>query len=191
MTGVRMGRRPLLAMSLGWVLVVVAVAAVTFVVVDRAGRGVGQASAARTVAALPSGPTVPPTPTPVSTTPSSTPSPTAAPTRPAPTPEPARSAAPAPTRTSRPPAPAPAPSVRPVSTRTASFSTQGGTVVASCTGSVLRRVSITPRDGWRFEEDSDDEELKVKFRTRQDDVDDVEVKIGCVRGTPRDVDDSG
>ena len=47
-----MGRRPLVAMVAGWIAVVLAVAAITFVVVDRAGRGVGRASAAETVAVV-------------------------------------------------------------------------------------------------------------------------------------------
>ncbi|HET6967597.1 MAG TPA: hypothetical protein VFI44_04925 [Ornithinibacter sp.] len=176
-----MGRRPLLAMALGWVLVVVAVAAVTFVVVDRAGRGVGQASAARTVAALPSGAASPsPSSTPATTPPARSSSPTPAPTR---------TPAPAPPRTSRPPAPARTPAARPALTRTSSFTTDGGTVVVSCDKAVLTLESITPRDGWRFEDKSDDGELEVKFRTREEDVDDVEITIGCVRGTPTQLED--
>lgn len=177
MTGVRMGRRPLLAMALGWVLVVAAVAAVTFVVVDRAGRGVGQASAARTVAPLPSRSVSPP-PSPGPATSTATPSST-------PTPVTARSAAaPSPTRTSRRPTPTPTPAVRPAGTRTASFTTEGGTVVASCAGTVLTLGSITPRDGWRFEKESEHGGLEVKFTAREEDVDDVEIVLGCVRGTP-------
>ena len=177
MNGVRMGRRPLLAMALGWVLVVAAVAAVTFVVVDRAGRGVGQASAARTVAPLPSeASSLPPSPTP---------SPTSAPVRPTTsTPTPTRTAPPAPTRTSRPPAPVTTPTLRLAETRTASFTTEGGTVVASCAGTVLTLGSITPRDGWRFEKDVEHGALEVKFASSAEDVDDVEVAIGCVRGMP-------
>ena len=52
MNEVGMGRRPLVAMVAGWFAVVLAVAAITFVVVDRAGRGVGRASAAETVAVV-------------------------------------------------------------------------------------------------------------------------------------------
>ncbi|MGB7820310.1 MAG: hypothetical protein WBL35_16450 [Ornithinibacter sp.] len=74
-----MGPRPLLALSLGWLLVVAVVAAVTFVVVDRAGRGVGQASAARTVAPLPTDGAGQPTPSSSATDPP-TPAPTDSPT---------------------------------------------------------------------------------------------------------------
>lgn len=150
-----MGSRPLLAMALGWVLVVAAVAAVTFVVVDRAGRGVGQASAARTVAPVPS--------TDVSATPDSTPN--ASPTRSDPL------VTPAPT----PPAPTP---------RTESFTTEGGTVVASCDGEEVTLESITVRDGWRFEQESEGGRLEVKFERRRDDVDDVEIHLRCVAGVP-------
>ena len=176
MTGVPMGRRPLLAMALGWILVVAAVAAVTFVVVDRAGRAVGQASAARTVAPLPSRSVSPP-PAPSPATRTATPSST-------PTPATARTTAPSPTRTSSRPAPTPTPAVRPAATRTASFTTEGGTVVASCAGTVLTLGSITPRDGWRFEKESEHGGLEVKFKAREEDVDDVEIVIGCVRGSP-------
>ncbi len=150
-----MGRRPLLAMALGWVLVVAAVAVVTFIVVDRAGRGVGQASAARTVAPVPS--------TDVSATPDSTP--TARPTRSDPL------VTPAPTT------PAPTP-------RTESFTTEGGTVVASCHDAVVSLESITVRDGWRFEQESEGGRLEVKFESRQDSVEDVEIHLECVAGVP-------
>jgi biotin carboxyl carrier protein len=159
-TRVRMGRRPLLGMALGWVLVVVAVATVTFVVVDRAGRGVGQASAARTVAPMPSV--------------------TASATSGA---APATSSAPTPS--SEPPVtPGPGATPHQPVARTASFTTESGTVVATCVGTVLSLGSITVRDGWRFEKESEDGGLEVKFSPREADGDEVEVVLGCVDGTP-------
>ena len=135
MTAVRMGPRPLVGMVLGWLAVVVAVAAITFVVVDRAGRGVGQASAAETVAVLPP-PTTPPTAS-------------------APTPR-----------------------------DTASFTSDGGTVVASCTDGQVELVSIRPRDGWRFEKESEHGGLEVAFRG---DGQQVELLLRCVDGVPTSV----
>lgn len=166
MTRVAMGRRPLLAMALGWLVVVLAVGAITFVVVDRAGRGVGQASAARTVAPVPtssgSG----------ATSPGGAPTPTATPT-----PSPVAS------RTPGQPAikPSVEPSPRPAEVRVASFTTEGGTVVAECAGTALRLVSITPRDGWRFEQEAEDRGLEVKFESGESDV---EIVVVCSRGVP-------
>lgn len=157
-----MGRRPLLAMALGWVLVVVAVATVTFVVVDRAGRGVGQASAAGTVAPLPSDA--------ASATSSSRPTSSAT----------AASSTPV---TSGPGATSPKPVAR-----TASFTTDGGTVVATCTEVVLTLGSITVHDGWRFDKESEHGGLGVKFSRGDDDDgddgDEVEITLGCVDGIP-------
>ena len=77
-------RPPLVVMLLAWLLVVTAVGVVTYLVVGSAGRGVGQASAAATVAPLPpAGPD--PTASPGPTTPASA------------VPRPTRSATPAPT----------------------------------------------------------------------------------------------
>ena len=167
MTGVGMGRRPLLVMALGWLSVVVAVAAITFVVVDRAGRGVGRASAAGTVALV------------ESTAQSST---SAAP--PSPTPSETESEAPpksekpsstrAPSRTSQPRQATPAP-------RTASFTNEGGTVVASCRGSEISLDSIRPRDGWRFEKEVEHGGLEVVFKAGEREV---EILLVCVRGVP-------
>ena len=165
----QMGRRPLWGMVLAWVAVVLAVATVTFVVVDRAGREVGQASAAGTVAPAPSA------------SPSSTPGmpgtapPTASPTA---------------SRTSASPTGGPTASPR-AATRTASFPTSGGTVVASCDGTTIVLGSITVRDGWRFEHEAEAErgEIAGKFRTDAKDVDDVELVIGCRDGIPTALED--
>ena len=182
MTGVRMGRRPLLAMALAWVLVVAGVAAVTFVVVDRAGRGVGQASAARTVAAVPSST---PSPSARPSTPEATPTPSPAATTAAPTrTTPPRTVLPTPVRSTRPPRPDSTPTVRPAEARTVSFTTEGGTVVVSCSGTRLSLDSITPRDGWRFETETEGDALEVHFKPRASEVDEVEIAIGCRGGTP-------
>ena len=155
-------QRRLVAMALGWVAVVVAVAAVTFIVVDRAGRGVGQTSGASTLPQV-----VPSTGTLPAATASGTvgsPSPTGTPT--------------APTTSAG------------GSARTESFTTAGGTVVASCDGEQVTLESITVQDGWRFEQEAERGRLEVKFEGRMDDdVDDAELRLVCVAGTPTPVDD--
>jgi hypothetical protein len=147
-------------MALGWVLVVVAVAAVTFVVVDRAGRGVGQASAARTLAAVPTSEvTAPPTGSP----------------------------RPGPTSTSGPTSSreqggtgASVPPLRDAP-RTVAFTTRGGTVVVTCEGSELRLGSITPRDGWRFAHEVEHGGLEVHLSAAGDEV---ELVVRCDGGVP-------
>ena len=168
-----MGRRPLLLMVLGWLAVVVAVGAITFLVVDRAGRGVGQASAAARVAVPPNF-TSSGTPGPTSGAPSrTTPDPT---TTTRTTPTASRSPEPTPVRTS------------PDDPRdTESFTSEAGTVVATCTGAQITLDSIRPRDGWRFETESEHGGLKVDFRN---DDGKVEMLLISVRGVPtRSTDD--
>ena len=166
MTGVGMGRRPLLLMVLAWLAVVVAVGAMTFLVVDRAGRGVGQASAAERVAVLPSSSTSPPPPEPAPTSPEpthttrTTPGPTSSST----------SREPTPTQTSSDDRP-----------DTEAFSSDGGTVVATCTGSQISLGSIRPRDGWRFEKEGEHGGLEVVFTSGEREVD---ILIACVHGVP-------
>ena len=155
-----MRRRPLLAMALGWVLVVVAVAAVTFVVVDRAGRGVGQASAARTLAAVPTSE--------VTATPAGSPSP-----GPTSSSGPTSSREPGGTGASEPPL-GDAP-------RTVAFTTRGGTVVVTCVGPELRLGSITPRDGWRFAHEVEHGGIEVNLAAAGDDV---ELIVRCDGGVP-------
>jgi hypothetical protein len=171
-----MGRRPLLAMVLGWLSVVVAVGAITFVVVDRAGRGVGRASAAGTVALLES--------TAQSSTTAAAPSPTPSETEEEPPSESEEpSSTPAPSRTTKPrqTAPAPAPTPREEEPSTASFTNDGGTVVASCRGSEISLDSIRPRDGWRFEKEVEHGGLEVVFKAVEREV---EMMLVCVRGVP-------
>ncbi len=151
-----MGRRPLLVMVLGWFAVVGAVGAITFVVVSNAGSGVGRASAAERVIVDSSEASGTTTVTSSGTpTPSVTPSPAATPA-PSPTTSSRPSDAPEPRPTSRAPRPRP-----PADPHTASFSTQGGIVVATCRGSQVVLKSIRPRDGWRY-----DEEKKRGARSR-------------------------
>lgn len=149
-------------MALGWVAVVVAVAAVTFIVVDRAGRGVGQASGP---------PTVPGVASSTGTVPAATVSDTAG----------------SPGSTQTPTGPTASTGG---TARTESFTTAGGTVVASCDGEQVTLESITVRDGWRFEQEAERGRLEVKFESRQDDdVDDAELHLVCVAGTPTPVGD--
>ncbi|MFL6154074.1 MAG: hypothetical protein ACJ72B_16975 [Ornithinibacter sp.] len=175
-----MGRRPLLVMVLGWFAVVGAVGAITFVVVSNAGSGVGRASAAERVVVVPpqdsASPTVtsPGTPTPsVPPTASSsrpTGSTSAQPTRPTDTPDP------------RPTSKAPRPNPPTVDPRTASFSTEGGIVVATCRGARITVMSIRPRDDWRFgDTELERGALEVTFTTTGREV---EVYLRCVDEVP-------
>lgn len=168
MNAVGMGPRPLVGMVLAWLAVVVGVGAITFVVVDRTGRAVGRASAADSLVALPS----------VSSSASHSPRPSATrtPTPSAPTTLPPRA-------TTRPPRPSSGstPTVVQAEPRTASFTTDGGTVVASCEGSRISLDSIRPRDGWSFEEEVEHGGLEVQFKSGERQV---EILLTCVRGVP-------
>jgi type IV secretory pathway VirB10-like protein len=168
-----MGRRPLVAMVAGWFAVVLAVAAITFVVVDRAGRGVGRASAAETVAVVATGvpkesesPTQKPTP---SRTPERS---TSSPKTTEPEPSPTKRTTPEPEST---------PTPREAESQTASFTTDGGIVVATCEGSQLSLDSIRPRDGWRFEKESEHGGLEVVFKAVEREV---EIHVSCQGGVP-------
>lgn len=158
-------------MAVGWVVVVAAVMAITFVVVDHARRGVGQASAARTVASIPVAPAPAPGPaaSPSRSAPRSTP--TAA------TPKLRRT----PTSRPHPTTPATAATVVDVRLLTRSFSTEGGTVVASCRGTRLSVDSIRPRDGWRFEQEPEHGGLEVIFKATEREV---QLLLTCADGTP-------
>ena len=180
MTGVGMGRRPLLVMVLGWLSVVVAVAAITFVVVDRAGRGVGRASAAGTVALVESTAQSSTTATPPSPTPSETETETETEAPPK-SEKPSSTRAPARTSKPRQTAPAPVSTPREPEPRTASFTNEGGTVVASCRGSEISLDSIRPRDGWRVEKEVEHGGLEVVFKAVEREV---EILLVCVRGVP-------
>jgi hypothetical protein len=171
-----MGRRPLVAMVAGWFAVVLAVAAITFVVVDRAGRGVGRASAAETIAVVST--TVPQSS--ASRTPTARPTPTRTPqrstsARPSETPEPD------PSRPRATPEPESTPTPREPESQTASFTTDGGIVVASCDGSQISLASIRPRDGWRFERESEHGGLEVVFKAGEREV---EIHVSCQGGVP-------
>lgn len=170
-----MGRRPLVAMVAGWIAVVLAVAAITFVVVDRAGRGVGRASAAETVAVVAT--TVPQGS--ASRTPTRKPTPSQTPGRSTssrPTTEPE----PTPTKRTTPETES-TPTPREPESQTASFTTDGGIVVATCEGSQISLDSIRPRDGWRFEKESEHGGLEVVFKTVEREV---EIHVSCQGGVP-------
>lgn len=194
MTRVTSRRGTLLGLVLGWLAVVLVVGGLTFAVVSRAGSQVGQASAMRTVADAP-----------VATSSGSRPAPSASRT-PDPPSSATPSASPTPTRStgsspSAPSTPPPAPS-----TRTRSFTTAGGTVVAACTGTRIGVESITVRDGWRFEDERESRKLEIHFsrsgsgggevetaglaeHVSADDDGEVELKIECVGGVPTRTDD--
>ena len=62
------------------------------------------------------------------------------------------------------------------------FSVQGGTVAAACTGSSVSLKSAQPKDGWRVEvKDHGPEKLEIEFRSgeQENEVDDQ-----CSGGTP-------
>jgi hypothetical protein len=168
---VGMGPRPLLGMVLAWLAVVVGVGAITFVVVDRTGRAVGQASAADSVLALPL------------VTSSGSPSPRPSASRSATVPAPSSSASVGPGSTPRPsrPSSGSTPTVVQAEPRTASFSTDGGTVVATCEGTRISLESIRPRDGWSFEQESEHGGLEVQFTSGERQV---EMLVTCVQGMP-------
>lgn len=168
MNTVGMGPRPLMGMVLAWLAVVVGVGAITFVVVDRTGRAVGQASAADSVLAVPV----------VTSTGGSSPRPSGSRS---PTEPPSSPVGPGSTpRPSRPGSDS-TPTVVPAEPRTASFSTDGGTVVATCEGTDIWLESIRPRDGWSFEQESEHGGLEVQFKSGERQV---ELLVTCVRGTP-------
>jgi hypothetical protein len=172
-----MGRRPLVAMVAGWFAVVLAVAAITFLVVDRAGRGVGRASAAKTVAVVAT--SVPQES--ASRTPTRRPTPSESPegstTAPPPTSLPQPSLEPRPST----PEPESTPTPRQPESQTASFATDGGIVVATCEGSQISLDSIRPRDGWRFEKETEHGGLEVVFKTVENEV---EIHVSCQGGVP-------
>ncbi len=173
-----MGRRPLLVMVLGWFAVVGVVGTITFVVVSNAGSGLGGASAAERVVVVTPEDSASTTVTPTGTaTPSRTPPPSSATPAPTTTGTSRPSDTPDPTPTSRAPRPT-APAVDP---RTASFTTAGGTVVATCRGSKISVTSIRPRDGWRFDPESERGALEVKFETTEREV---EIYLRCVDEVP-------
>ncbi len=180
------------AMAGLWLVVVLAVASLTWFVIGRAGRDVGIAQVAVPAGTVSSMPT---TPRPATSTARPTPTetddddetPTA--TRPPGTGSTPRStprhttSRPHPTAAAHPPAPSPA-------TRKATFSTRGGTVTASCTGSTIRLVSATPRDGYRLHQEVGDGALEVSFTGGYGDGEgdgedsEIELHIVCQGGIP-------
>ena len=175
-----MGRRPLLVMVLGWFAVVGVVGTITFVVVSNAGSGVGRASAAERVVVVSPEDSASATGTPTGTATSSrTPPPSSA--TPTPTTTASKTSRPSDTPDPKPTSRAPRPTAPAVDPRTASFTTVGGTVVATCRGSKISLLSIRPRDGWRFDPESQRGALEVTFKTTEREV---EIYLRCVDEVP-------
>ncbi|MBM6400306.1 hypothetical protein [Phycicoccus sonneratiae] len=180
-------RGALLGLVLGWLAVVAVVGGLTFAVVSRAGSEVGQASALRTVATGPRASSTAPAPSASPSEPDDDPSPTGTPT----------SDDPAPSRTGRPTSPSdpstpsgggtsrpttPTTTAPATTTRTRSFTTEGGTVVASCTGSRIGIESITVRDGWRFEDERESRKVEIHFSRSGSEREDEAVTRGTTEG---------
>ena len=71
----------------------------------------------------------------------------------------------------------------------ATFSTQGGTVTAACTGSTIRLDSATPRDGYRLNQEVSGGTLEVSFTSGsggggEGSEDAFELHILCQGGIP-------
>ena len=64
---------------------------------------------------------------------------------------------------------------------TASFTSDGGTVVATCRNGEVTLDSIRPRDGWRFEKESEHGGLEVVFKAVEREV---EIHVSCQGGVP-------
>jgi hypothetical protein len=176
-----MGRRPLLVMVLGWFAVVGVVGAITFVVVSNAGSGVGRASAAERVVVVSPDDSASPTQTPT-TTPTRTVTPTV-PTLPSAstTSEPEEPSEPSDPPEPRPTSKAPRPTAPVPDPHTASFATEGGIVVVSCSGSKVVLKSARPRDDWRFDTEFQRGALEVTFKRAEREV---EIYLRCVDGVP-------
>jgi hypothetical protein len=81
--------------------------------------------------------------------------------------------------------PGPSPTTVPSSSTPVSttYSTAGGTVTASCTGSTIRLVSASPSSGFTMQvSDAGPEQVQVKFRSA---TQEFEVQLGCVGGRPQ------
>lgn len=164
----------------GWLAVVIAGSALTWVAIDRAGQQVtGSPGASSTQPAVVGT---------VGTAPTSGPSARQSPaaTRSAePTTSAAPTSAPAPTRTSSPgrsgsSAPKPAPVVR---TETRTWTGAPGWVTVACTGSRATLKAASPNDGWSLERgDTYGDDIEVKFSSGGTEV---QVKATCVGGVPR------
>ena len=176
--------------ALLWVAVVVVTCTLTWATIMRVANdvavigGPGLVAAPSRVAgsAVTEGP---PTPTPVPT--ESAPSALASASTPAPAPAPAPAPpaspgvalrpAPAPSGLAVPVVPVPAPD--PAVQRT--LRTDGGVIVAACTGQVVSLRSVTPADGWSVGQKPDGDKIKVSFERGDQSR---EVEVTCLAGTP-------
>lgn len=162
-------RRRAALVAITWVVTVAAISSTLWAVIGHVGRRVGpEGSYAGRPQVSWSG------------TPSSSPTPRRTPTaspRPRPTASPSRSK-PAPSVKPAPPPPAP----EQPTPRTQTFSSEGGTIVATCTGSTIRVEAVRPRDGWSIgEPEVESGQVEVKFTSgeRED-----EVSVRCRGGQP-------
>ena len=189
--------------GLVWLAVVVAVSAVTWTVIDSAGRDVLGADRTSTGAAADGSTTVP------TTVPTKAPTkvPTGGPS-PSRTGKPSRTPTPSPSALASDPTSAPSTASTPAtppSSPAASSSTAGpkpsptaaepkvgtwqgaaGSVTVQCVGSRISLVSATPNDGWRVEVDErGPAEVEVEFKTGGEDEREVKVRARCVGGAPK------
>ena len=176
-----------------WVVVVVACASLTWLVIERAGRNVGVTQVAMS-ASHTSAATDGPTPT------VSSPAPTPSGSKSEDESEPPATHQPTTQSTTRPHSGSPgSPSSGGTSSgsapqaRRATFTTDGGTVTALCTGTAIRLDSATPRDGYRLHEESDGRDLEVSFTSgyvggesdgESSQYDSLELHLTCQGGIP-------
>ncbi len=169
-----MARRTLAALVLAWVVVVVVVSAVTWTVIDAAGRDV-----------LAGGPAEPAEPTDVV----SDPRPTRNPARSQAPRDQERTKGPAPSATA-PPVTAPSlttPRPAPVTARPVvrSWQSAAGMVTVACVRARISLESVTPNDGWSVEVGGNGpERVEVEFKTRGAGERESQVRASCVAGRP-------
>ena len=181
------GRSTILLLALAWLAVVVAVAGLTWQVIDSAGRDVltaddpplsatGSTSDGSTRSARPS-PREDQSPS-RSPRPSDPGSPGTVPTDPTTTPS---------TEPSSPrPSPSSTPPPQPAQAQVRSWQGSAGSVSASCTGASIALQSATPYDGWTVEvDDRGPGRVRVEFTSGGEDERETEVEAVCSGGAPR------
>jgi hypothetical protein len=195
------GRRPmLLVLPLAWLVVVVVVAAVTWQVIDAAGRQVlGSGSSTPLTAAgstadaqnaLPSGsPSRRPRPADDDSsvaprTPSAAAGTGVPEDQPGVEPNDGPGAEPSATPSQ---SPRQQPTQQaPPQAQVRSWQGAAGTVSASCTGATISLQSVTPNDGWGFEvDDRGPQRVRVEFTSRGEEEHETRVEAECLGGEPR------
>ncbi len=199
-------RRPERGFAALWIVVVASVSMLTWVVVDGVGRSVGTVSAApgltaRPVVSSPGGAGVPVSPGPAGASDPGSSTEAAGASDPAlppvgdpatdgsliPTPASGAStngpAAPAPAAPPAGPAAPAAPAAPPAAPRvvTATFANPGGTVVVSCQGATLTVGGISPRDGFKVENETEGGHLSIKFKSTRSEY---AMVLGCGASGP-------